>query len=434
MKSPHHPRPAGMAVAAVAALVLSVQSLAVTAQPVRESSNVSSVRVRGPGRTIPQSIRVSADAPHRERLEAARKLLTSSPLIDGHSKLVWKLKNLLPSKTSRFNVSGDLGGANLQRGLVAAQFWSVSVPCEAQYLNTVQLVLEQVDLLKRAINSIPDHAALVHSAAETMDEFRRGRVGVVLGVAGGHGLGSSMGVVRALYDLGVRSLTLTHGCHTPWAECVEGGLPPPNTQGLTPYGKELVLEMNRVGLLLDLSHASTSTLHDVLATSRAPVIVSHAAARALCPARTNLHDRTLSTLAEKGGLVLVTFDPASLTCGRPASVRDVVAHINHVRTMAGVDHVGLGAGYNVFNSTPRGLEDATHYPEVFAELLKDSSWSLQDLKKLAGLNLLRVLRQVEQMKDELAVEPPSEEIIPIHDIDTRWPCRYKFSRLDPLHT
>ncbi|XP_063886045.1 dipeptidase 1-like isoform X4 [Scylla paramamosain] len=416
----------------MAVLVLCVQSLPVNSQPVR-GANGSSVRVRGPGRTNPQPVRVSSTAPHRERLEAARDLLRSSPLIDGHSKLVWRLQNSLSSKGSRFNISADLG-THLHRGLVAAQFWSVSVPCEAQYLNTVQLVLEQVDLLKRAINSISDYATLVHSADDIMDDFHRGRVGGVLGVAGGHGLGSSMGVVRALYDLGVRSLTLTHGCHTPWAECVEGGLSPPNTQGLTPYGRELVLEMNRVGLLLDLSHASPTTLQDVLATSRAPVIVSHAAARALCPARTNLHDHTLSSLAEKGGLVLVTFDPASLTCGRPASVRDVVAHINHVRTMAGVDYVGLGAGYNIFNSTPRGLEDASHYPEVFAELLKDSSWSLQDLKKLAGLNLLRVMRQVEQMKDKLAEEPPSEEIIPIHDIDTRWPCRYKFSRLDPLHT
>ncbi|XP_050713234.1 dipeptidase 1-like isoform X2 [Eriocheir sinensis] len=421
----------------MAAMVVSALPLRVSGQPVRGAANVS-VRVRGSASSdrssSPQPVRVAAAAPHRERLEAARRLLNSSPLVDGHSKVAWRLHNTVPSTAKRLNGTTDFG-AQLRSGMVAAQFWSVAVPCEAQYLNTVQLVLEQVDLLKRAITTFSHHhATLVHSVAEIQEAFRRGRVGGVLGVAGGHGLGSSMGVVRALYDLGVRCLTLTHGCHTPWAECVEGGLPSPNTQGLTPYGKELVLEMNRVGLLLDLSHASASTLHDVLATSRAPVIVSHAAARALCPARTNLHDQTLSTLAEKGGVVLVTFDPASLTCGRPASVRDVVAHINHVRTMAGVDHVGLGAGYNVFNSTPRGLEDASRYPEVFAELLKDASWSLQDLKKLAGLNLLRVMRQVEEVKEELAVEPPSEEIIPIHDIDTRWPCRYKFSRLDLPHT
>ncbi|XP_071542112.1 dipeptidase 1-like isoform X2 [Panulirus ornatus] len=275
---------------------------------------------------------------------------------------------------------------------------------------------------------------LVRSPAEIMKEFERGRVASLMGMEGGHGLASSMGVVRAVYDLGVRYITLTHKCHTPWAECSETGPHPPNTRGLTPYGQELIREMNRVGLMVDVSHASASTARDVLTISRAPVIFSHSAARALCDIERNVPDDILSSLAENGGIVMVSFYNDFLTCSQAASIQDVVAHINHVRTMAGVDYVGLGAGYDGVNRTPKGLENVSRYPELFAELLRDPTWSLQDLKKLAGLNLLRVFTRVEQVREELVSEKPSEEIIPIHDIDTRWPCRYKFASLDHART
>ncbi|XP_042215089.1 dipeptidase 1-like [Homarus americanus] len=396
----------------------------------------------------PLPIRVSAKASHQERLAAAHNLLTQSPLIDGHNDMAWNVRKFLHNKLHSFNLSSDLTQEKpwmnspfshtdlprLKRGQVAAQFWSVYVPCESQYLNTVQLLLEQIDVVKRMIAASPDHTVLVTSSAEIMEEFERGRVGSLMGVEGGHGLASSMGVVRSLYDLGVRYVTLTHKCHTPWAECSERGLPPPNTRGLTPYGNEMILEMNRVGMLVDVSHASARTARDVLATSRAPVIFSHSAARALCDIERNVPDDILSSLAVNGGIVMVSFYNNFLTCGEAASIKDVIAHINHVRSMAGVDYVGLGAGYDGINRTPAGLEDVSRYPELFAELLKDTSWSLQDLKKLAGLNLLRVLRKVEQVREQLAGEKPSEEIIPIHDIDTRWPCRYKFSSLDHART
>ncbi|XP_071527343.1 dipeptidase 1-like isoform X2 [Panulirus ornatus] len=314
------------------------------------------------------------------------------------------------------------------------EFWSVYVPCESQYLNTVQLLLEQIDVVKRIIAASPRDTVLVKTSAEIIEEFERGRVASLMGMEGGHGLASSMGVVRAVYDLGVRYVTLTHKCHTPWAECSERGPQPPNTRGLTPYGKDLIREMNRVGLMVDVSHASASTARDVLRTSRAPVIFSHSAARALCDIERNVPDDVLSFLAENEGIVMISFDSDFLTCSEAASIQDVVEHINHVRTMAGVDYVGIGAGYDGVNRTPTGLEDVSRYPELFAELLKDPSWSLQDLKKLAGLNLLRVFRRVEQVREELASEKPSEEIIPIHDIDTRWPCRYKFASLDDLRT
>ncbi|XP_063866692.1 dipeptidase 1-like [Scylla paramamosain] len=406
------------------------------------------VVVPGGCHATPLPVRVSPQASHRERLEAARSLLASSPLIDGHNDLAWNVRKFLHNKLRSFNLSSDLTKEKpwrnspfshtdlprLREGQVAAQFWSVYVPCEAQYLNTVQLLLEQVDAVRRMVASSPGHTRLVRSSAEILQEFRRGRVASLMGVEGGHGLASSMGVVRALYDLGVRYVTLTHKCHTPWAECSEDVPQRPNTPGLTPYGKELIREMNRVGLMVDLSHASSRTARDVLAVTRAPVIFSHSATRSLCDIERNVPDDVLSSLADNGGMVMISFYNDFLTCGQSASIQDVVAHINHVRTMAGVDYVGIGAGYDGINRTPTGLEDVSKYPELFAELLRDSTWSLQDLKKLAGLNLLRVLSEVNQVREDLAGEKPSEEIIPIHDIDTRWPCRYKFASLDDTRT
>ncbi|XP_037781900.1 dipeptidase 1-like [Penaeus monodon] len=352
---------------------------------------------------------------------------------------------LLRNKLQSFNLSRDLtqekqwGNSpyshtdlpRLRKGLVSAQFWSVYVPCEAQYMNTVQLLLEQIDAIKRLLTASPKETTLVTSSTDIMKEFGCGRVSSLLGVEGGHGLGNSMGVLRALYDLGVRYVTLTHKCHTPWAECSEDDSGEgPNAHGLTIYGKKMVVEMNRLGMMVDLSHSSANTARDVLATSLAPVIFSHSAARTLCDIDRNVPDDILSALADNGGLVMVSFYSDFLTCGKPAAISDVIAHINHVRTMAGVDHVGLGAGYDGVNKTPQGLDDASHYPELFAELLQDPSWSIKDLKKLAGLNLLRVFGEVEKVRDRMSADAPSEEIIPIHDIDSRWPCRYKFASLE----
>ncbi|XP_069188861.1 dipeptidase 1-like [Procambarus clarkii] len=365
-----------------------------------------------------------------------------------HNDMAWNVRMFLHNKLHSFNLSRDLTQEapwmsspfshtdlpRLKKGQVAAQFWSVYVPCEAQYLNTVQLLLEQIDVVKRLVASSHGETSLVTSSTELMEEFEHGRVASLMGVEGGHGLAASMGIVRALYDLGVRYVTLTHKCHTPWAECSEHGRSPPNTRGLTPYGKEIIREMNRLGLMVDVSHSSSRTTRDVLAASRAPVLFSHSGVRALCDMERNVPDDVLGALAVNGGIVMVSFYNNFLTCSEAASIKDVIAHINHVRSMAGVDYVGIGAGYDGINRTPAGLEDVSKYPELFAELLKDPSWSLQDLKKLAGLNLLRVFRRVEQVREELASEKPSEEIIPIHDIDTRWSCRYRFASLDDART
>ncbi|XP_068247420.1 dipeptidase 1-like [Palaemon carinicauda] len=402
----------------------------------------------GTCQSSPLPVRVSPKASHHERLNAAHSLLTESPLIDGHNDLPWNLRMFLHNKLHSFNLSKDLTQEKpwmkspfshtdlprLKRGHVSGQFWSVYVPCEAQYLNSVQLLLEQIDVVKRMIAASPRETVFVTSSSGIEEEFKRGRISSLLGVEGGHGLGSSMGVVRALYDLGVRYITLTHKCHTPWAECSERLSKPPNARGLTPYGKEMILEMNRLGMMIDVSHSSARTARDVLKTSKAPIIFSHSAARSICHIERNVPDDILSSLAANEGIVMVSFYNDFLTCGESATIQDVISHINHVRSMAGVDYVGIGAGYDGVNRTPDGLQDVSKYPELFATLLEDPSWSLQDLKKLAGLNFLRVFKRAEQVRDELASAKPSEEIIPIHDIDARWPCRYKFASLDDLHS
>ncbi|KAK7068449.1 hypothetical protein SK128_027715 [Halocaridina rubra] len=215
------------------------------------------------------------------------------------------------------------------------------------------------------------------------------------------------------------------------AECSDSNSDiPPNAPGVTPYGKSMIEEMNRVGLLVDLSHSAHQTALDVLNISRAPVIFSHSAVSALCDIERNVPNDVLQALAVNGGVVMVSFYNTFLTCGNPATVQDVRDHINHIRAIAGVDHIGIGAGYDGINSTPKGLEDTSKYPELFAEFLKDPSWTAIDLKKLAGLNILRVLSRVDEVRDALSSESPMEDIIPIHDVESLWPCRYKFSNVN----
>ncbi|XP_043204894.1 dipeptidase 2-like [Amphibalanus amphitrite] len=204
-----------------------------------------------------------------------------------------------------------------------------------------------------------------------------------------------------MYALGVRYMTLTHTCDTPWAECapIPGFRKPAGPEGLTRFGLTVIREMNRLGMLVDLSHVSELAMRRALEQSEAPVIFSHSSAQALCNSSRNVPDHLLKKLAANGGVVMVSFYNYFLTCNGTAHMTDVVAHINHIRRVAGVDHVGIGAGYDGINSTPLGLEDVSRYPFLFAELLRDSSWSVLDLQKLAGLNLIRAFRQVEQVRD-----------------------------------
>ncbi|KAL6262226.1 hypothetical protein P5V15_007322 [Pogonomyrmex californicus] len=213
-----------------------------------------------------------------------------------------------------------------------------------------------------------------------IEAHREGKIASLIGVEGGHSLGNSLGVLRTFYGLGARYLTLTHACDTSW-------------------------ELNRLGMLVDLSHVSTRTMRAALQTTRAPVIFSHSAARALCNSTRNVPDDVLRNLAKNGGVAMVPFYTYFITCNSTATIKDVIAHINHIRKVAGIDHVGIGAGFDGINFTPTGLEDVSRYPQLLATLLEDPTWTEEDIKKLAGLNLLRVFAKVRDEWHRAAVLP-----------------------------
>ncbi|XP_053972167.1 dipeptidase 1-like isoform X2 [Hylaeus anthracinus] len=359
----------------------------------------------------------------RERLETVRQVLSEVPLIDGHNDLPWNIRNFVHNQLAEFDFDKDLRQVapwsksawsqtdlvRLRQGMVGGQFWAAYVPCESQHLNAVQLTLEQVDLIKRLIEKYSQHMQFAASSREILEAHGRGRIASLIGVEGGHSLGSSLAVLRTLYHLGVRYLTLTHTCNTPWAKSssVEDGN---EDSGLTEFGKAVVQEMNRLGMLIDLSHTARATMRDALKASRAPLIFSHSSAFAICNSSRNVPDDILKQLAANGGLVMVTFYNYFVKCGSQATVSDVAEHIYYIRNLIGVDHIGVGGDFDGINKTPRGLEDVSKYPELFAELLRSGKWNVLDLKKVAGLNLLRVLRQVERVRDDMrtAGVTPSE--------------------------
>ncbi|KAL9696707.1 hypothetical protein quinque_016286 [Culex quinquefasciatus] len=264
------------------------------------------------------------------------------------------------------------------------------------------------------------------------ESHRSGKLASLIGIEGGHSIGTSLGVLRTFYQLGARYLTLTHTCNTPWADCCKVDEPGrvPHIGGLSHFGTLVVTEMNRLGMIVDLSHVSVPTMLDALATSKAPVIFSHSSAHAICNSSRNVPDHVLKRLSANGGLVMVAFYPHFVSCGEKATLKDVVAHINHIRDVAGVDHVGIGAGYDGVNLVPQGLEDVSRYPYLFAELLVSEKWTEEDIAKLAGRNLIRVFKQVEQVRDQLEAQGmlPIDQSIPPEDILGRSYCRYSGPR------
>ncbi|KAI5641489.1 membrane dipeptidase (Peptidase family m19) domain-containing protein [Phthorimaea operculella] len=357
------------------------------------------------------------------------RLLHDTPLVDGHNDLPWNIRKFLHNRIKDFRFDEDLRTISpwatsswshtdlprLKQGRVAAQFWAAYVPCDAQHRDAVQLTFEQIDLIQRLTDKYQPQLTLCTSADDIIAAHANHRVCSLVGVEGGHAIGGSLGVLRTLYQVGVRYLTLTSTCDTPWAECASADRAEPATppRGLTPFGKVVIKEMNRLGMLVDLSHVSERTMRDALSVSRAPVIFSHSSARALCNVTRNVPDTVLRLLAANKGLIMVNFYTSFLTCKETATVQDAIAHINHIRDVAGVDSVGLGAGYDGINFTPQGLEDVSSYPLLFAELMEEG-WSIEELKKLAGLNLLRVLGAAENISKELAAAHvvPYEEVPP----------------------
>jgi membrane dipeptidase len=360
------------------------------------------------------------------------------PVVDGHNDLPWAMRKVGYDFTVH-DIAGscpalhtDLG--RLRGGGVVGQFWSVYVPCSYRGADAVTATLEQIDAVHSMVGHYPHALALVTSAEGLqLGAQQGGPIASLLGAEGGHSIDNSLGALRSLYRLGVRYLTLTHNENTDWADSATDE---PRLGGLSEFGREVVREMNRIGMLVDLSHVSADTMRDALAVSAAPVIFSHSSARAVCDHPRNVPDDVLAQLPDNGGLCMITFVPAFVSpavrawqleveaearaaavdvrdlaameaflephlAGKPtATLADVVAHCQHVREVAGIDHIGLGGDYDGVDSLPEGLEDVAGYPRLL-DALSQQGWSEDDLAKLGWQNITRVLGEAEIVSAEL---------------------------------
>ncbi len=361
-------------------------------------------------------------------------MLSRFPLIDGHNDLPWELRELYGSDLGKAGLTGRLPDTQtdiprLVEGGVGGQFWSVWVPSALAGDAAVTATLEQVDLVHRMVRAHSDRFSLATTADEVDAAFAAGKIASLLGAEGGHSINNSLGTLRVLHALGVRYLTLTHNSNVGWADSATDV---PDCGGLSDFGREVVAEMQRIGMLVDLSHVAATTMHAALDVARAPVIFSHSSAHALCDNPRNVPDDVLTRLAANGGVCMVTFVPffVSQECtdwwealradvaasgqdsqnlsllyeripewekSNPqprATLAQVADHIEHVREVAGLAHVGIGGDYDGVPVLPEGLHDVSRYPALFAELQR-RHWSESDLKALAGANTLRVLRDAE---------------------------------------
>ncbi|HEX7118216.1 MAG TPA: dipeptidase [Longimicrobiales bacterium] len=364
-------------------------------------------------------------------MEIARRVLSTTPLFDGHNDLPWAIRgyDAAPRDVVAYDLRKQTPGhtdiPRLREGMVGAQFWSVYIPYSAVEEGAAKVQLEQIDIAQRIFRRYPDVFGPAFTPSDVEREFGRGRIASVMGMEGGHAIENSLGALRAFYALGARYMTLTHSSNIDWADsCCE----PPEHGGLTEFGKEVVREMNRLGMLVDLSHVSPETMHDALDVTEAPVIFSHSSARAVTDHPRNVPDDVLRRLPENGGVVMVTFVPGFINDEvrrfealprdqregkeRPrATIDDVIAHIEHIRDVAGIDHVGLGGDFDGISSTPVGLEDVSDYPALFAELSR-RGWTEAELRKLAGENVLRVWREAERVARRLQrLRPASTKTI-----------------------
>ncbi len=349
-----------------------------------------------------------ASAQADPHLEKAMRVLSRTPLVDGHNDLPWGIRESEAAPRDVHASAHDLRGRTsfhtdiprLRKGMVGAQFWSVYIPFEASAEGAAKVQLEQIDIAEQMIAAYPDVFEKALTASDVERIFGAGRIASILGIEGGHALENSLGALRAYYGMGVRYLTLTHNGTLDWADAANDTA---RHRGLTEFGKEVVREMNRLGMLVDLSHTSPEVMHDALDVSAAPVIWSHANARALRDHPRNVPDDVLRRLPANGGVVMVTFVPSFLTSREQATIGDVADHVEHVVEVAGIDHVGIGSDFDGISSTPVGLEDVSTYPALFAELSR-RGWSEENLAKLAGENVLRAWREAESAARRLQRE------------------------------
>jgi membrane dipeptidase len=399
----------------------------------------------------------SDDERFRERVE---RILAEVPLIDGHNDVPWQYRRRVNLDVDGLDFAGDLsesGGVEppmhtdiprLRQGGVGAQFWSVYIPITRRggRPGDARVVIEQIDFVKRLVERHPDHLEMAYTADDIVRIHSAGRIASLIGMEGGHSIEDSLAVLRATYELGARYMTLTHSLSTTWAGSATDEPPPGGHGGLTEFGREIVREMNRLGMIVDLSHVSPQTMHDALDESAAPVIFSHSSAYAVCAHPRNVPDDVLERLPENGGIVMICFlgyfvseelrlhgerhaeERRRLTLehggdqggGRDAirrgleqwleddpmphaTLEQVADHIDHVRSIAGIDFIGIGGDYDGTTSLPIGLEDVSKYPDLLVELLR-RGYRDEDVAKIIGLNLLRVMREVERIRDELQAE------------------------------
>ncbi|MET7649728.1 MULTISPECIES: dipeptidase [unclassified Streptomyces] len=384
-------------------------------------------------------------------LDAARELLREFPVVDGHNDLPWALREQVRYDLDARDIATDQHAhlhtdiPRLRAGGVGAQYWSVFV--RADLPDAVPATLEQIDCVRRLIARHPRDLRAALTAADMEAARAEGRIASLMGAEGGHSIANSLGTLRGLYALGVRYMTLTHNDNVDWADSATDE---PRAGGLSTFGREVVREMNREGMLVDLSHVAATTMRDALDATAAPVIFSHSSARAVCDHPRNIPDDVLERLPANGGVAMVTFVPKFVlqaavdwtaaadenmrahgfhhlattpeamkvhrafeeTNPRPvATVATVADHLDHMREVAGIDHLGIGGDYDGTAFTPEGLGDVSGYPRLIAELL-DRGWSEPDLAKLTWQNAVRVLGAAEDVARDLqASRPPSHATI-----------------------
>ncbi len=413
----------------------------------------------------------AADADYQARVA---RVLKQTPLIDGHNDLPWEIRERfkgslaaidLNSDTSRLPLPKEPPDAaplmtdipRLRAGLVGGQFWSVWVPVDIKGPEAVQATVEQIDLVKRIAAKYPAVFEIAYTAADVRRIHKAGKIASLIGIEGGHQINDSLAVLRQMYDLGARYMTLTHVRNTHWADAATEA---PVHHGLTPFGAAVVREMNRLGMLVDLSHVSPEAMQAALTVSEAPVMFSHSSARAIVDHPRDVPDDILRLVAKNDGVVMVNFAPAYVSAARnqweadraaemaryesppyggmyigqperakaalarwesehprPVTTLEQVAdHIEHIRQVAGVDHVGLGSDFDGIPDAPRGLEAVDRYPALLVELMR-RGWTDGEVAKVAGENVLRVLAAAERVAAKLrGSRPPAETVI---DIDLK---------------
>ncbi|XP_045389807.1 dipeptidase 1 [Lemur catta] len=370
--------------------------------------------------------------------EEAERIMQDTPVIDGHNDLPWQLltkfNNRLQDEAANLTT---LAGTHtnipkLRAGLVGGQFWSAYVPCDTQNKDAVRRTLEQMDVVHRMCEMYPETFLCVTSSAGIRQAFQEGRVASLIGVEGGHSIDSSLGVLRALHRLGMRYLTLTHSCNTPWADnwLVDTGSDEAQSQGLSEFGQLVLREMNRLGVMVDLAHVSVATMKAALQLSTAPVIFSHSSAYSLCAHRRNVPDDVLLLVNETGSLVMVNFYNDYVSCGRTATLSQVADHLDYIKKVAGAGAVGFGGDFDGVTRLPTGLEDVSKYPDLIAELLR-RNWTEAEVRGALAENLLRVFEAVEQVSNN--TQAAGEEPIPLEQLGTSCRTQYGYSDAPTLH-